>query len=67
MAGASSYDLSSPAGSSINEFIDPQHYSLHYCSVDSGAAILNSLGPRALIGKLDLKSAFRLLPVRMSD
>ena len=31
-------DLSSPACSSINNFIDPQQYSLRYCTIDSAAA-----------------------------
>ena len=61
------FDLSSPTGSSINDFISPTHYSLHYCSIDSTTAILNKLGPGALMGKMDLKNAFRLLPVRRQD
>lgn len=48
------YDLSS---SSINDFIDLASYSLHYCSIDSAAAILNKVGPGALMGKMDLKNA----------
>ena len=60
-------DLSSPAGSSINDFIDPTSFSLHYCTIDPAAAILNTLGPGALMGKMDLKNAFRLLPVRRLD
>ena len=60
-------DLSSPAGSSINDFIDPTRYSFHYCSIDSATAILNTLGPGALMGKMDLKNAFRFIPVRRED
>ena len=39
----------------------------HYCTIDSAAAILNTLGPGALMGKMDLKNAFRLPPVRRLD
>ena len=60
-------DLSSPPSSSINDFIDPQRYSLRYCTIDSAIAIFNIIGPRALMGKLDLKNAFRIMPVRKED
>ena len=59
--------LSSPPGASINDFIDPQQYSLRYCTIDSAITILNSLGPGALMGKMDLKNAFRIMPVRRED
>ena len=59
--------LSSPPGSSINDFIDPQRYSLRYCTIDSAIAILNAIGPGALMGKLDLQNAFRIMPVRKED
>ena len=60
-------DLSSPPSSSINDFIDPQRYSLRYCTIDSAVAILNAIGPGALMGKLDLQNAFRIMPVRKED
>ena len=60
-------DLSSPPGSSINDFIDPQRYSLRYCTIDSAIAILNAIGPGALIGKFDLQNSFRIMPVRKED
>ena len=56
-------DLSFQPGSSINDYIDP----LRYCSIDSAIAILNTLGPGTLMGKMDLKNAFRLLPARHED
>jgi len=60
-------DLSSPPGNSINDFIDPHRYSLRYCTIDTATAILNTLGAGALMGKLDLKNAFRIMPVRRED
>ena len=61
------YHLSAPPGLSINDFIDPTLYSLHYCTIDTAFQIINTLGPRALMGKMDLKNAFRQLPVRRED
>ena len=61
------YDLSSPTGSSVNDFIDPARFSLHYCTIDAATAILNTLGPGTLMGKMDLKNTFCLLPVRRLD
>ena len=58
------YHLSAPPGNSINDFIDP---ALHYCTIDAAIAILNTVGPGALMGKIDLKNAFRLIPVRKED
>ena len=37
------YRLSAPHGASINDFIDPEQYSLSYCTVDNAFAIVNSL------------------------
>ena len=56
--------LSAPHGSSINNYIDHKSFSLTYCSVDDTYAIVNSLGTGALISKIGLKNAFRLMPVR---
>ena len=61
------YHLSAPPGRSVNEFIDPDQFSLRYCTTDSATAILNALGRHSLMGKIDLKSAFRQLPVRRED
>ena len=48
-----------PHGSSINDYIDPESFSLTYCSVDDAYAMVNSLGTGALMSKIDLKNAFR--------
>ena len=60
-------DLSHPQGNSINDGI-PQHLcSLSYVSVDD--AILNILqsGKGTTLAKIDIKSAFRLLPMHRTD
>jgi len=61
------YHLSAPAPHSINDFIDPEAYSLTYCTIDDAYSIINTLGPNALLSKIDLKDAFRLIPVRPED
>ena len=58
------YHLSAQEGSSINDYIDPLRYSLTYCGIDEAVNILNKLGPGAIMGKIDLKNAFRICPVR---
>ena len=52
------YHLSAPPGLSINDFIDPDSYSLSYCSVDDAYTIINELGTEALLSKIDFKNAF---------
>ena len=61
------YHLSAPHGNSINDYINPDDYTLSYCSVDDAYAILNLLGTGALMSKIDLKNAFRLIPVHPND
>ena len=52
------YHLSAPLGKSINDFINPDTYTLTYCSVDDAFAIVNLLGPGTLLSKIDLKMHF---------
>ena len=61
------YHLSAPTGRSINDFINPVRFSLHYCTTDAAIAIINTLGKTTLMGKIDLKAAFRQIPVRRED
>lgn len=60
-------DLSSPASHSINDGILPELCSLSYVSVDIAAEKVLTLGKGALMAKLDIKSAFRLVPVHPAD
>ena len=61
------HHLSAPVRQSINNFIDPEAYSLVYPSIDHATAILTCLGPGTLMAKMDLKSAFRQIPVHPAD
>ena len=60
-------DLSSPHGSSINDFISKDDYTLHYTTFDHALNLVARYGQNALMAKLDIKHAFRLCPVRLED
>ena len=60
-------DFSSPKGASINDFIDPSFCSLTYASVEDAAAYVFKAGQGALLAKLDIKSAYRNIPVYPGD
>jgi len=57
------YHLSAPSGLSINNFIDSNDYTLSYCSVDDAYTIINEVGSRVLLSKIDLKNDFCSIPV----
>ena len=59
--------LSALKGLSINDAIPKEQYSLQYASVDDAIALLHLVGRGALMAKVDLKSAFRMIPVRKED
>ncbi|XP_033761537.1 uncharacterized protein LOC117343303 [Pecten maximus] len=61
------HHLSYPAGESVNDFIDDSSCSVKYSSVDDAVDLVQTLGRGALLGKMDIKSAFRLLPVYPGD
>ena len=61
------YHLSAPAGTSVNDGIDPACWSLQYCSVDDALTEVRRLGKDSWMGKIDLKDAFRMCPVNPAD
>ena len=60
-------DLSFPPGLSVNDGVDPLLCSLSYTTVDHVAEVVVSLGVGALLAKVDIESAYRLIPVRPED
>ena len=66
-SGGSSPTLSFPPMASVNEGIDPELCSLSYVSVDELANIVMHLGTGALMAKVDVESAYRLIPVHLYD
>lgn len=59
--------LSFPRESGINDFIDPDLCSVKYTSFDRVVEMISSLGQHAEMAVVDIKSAFRLLPVHPDD
>ncbi len=61
------HHLSYPAGQSLNDYIDPELCSVQYTTFDDAVKMVQDLGPNALLGKTDVKSAFRLPRVSPTD
>ena len=53
--------LSIPPGNSVNDFIDEKLTTVQYSKFDV-ISIIQTLGEHVKIGKIYIKSAFRLLP-----
>ena len=60
-------DLSFPEGRSVNDGIDPLVCSLRYTTVNKVARAAGCLGVGTLLAKLDVRSAYRLIPVHPDD
>jgi len=60
-------DLSFPEDSSVNDTIDKALCSLKYISVEQVAEHAVQLGKGSLIAKIDVKSAYHLIPVSPAD
>ena len=60
-------DLSSPDGNSVNDGISPELCSLSYISIDDISRVVASLGRGTLLAKVDIKSAYRIVPVHPED
>ena len=60
-------DLSSPIGASVNDGIETELSSLSYITVDNVAHLACQLGTGALLAKIDIESAYRLIPVHPAD
>ena len=59
--------LSAPYGASVNDGISKEEFSLHYSSVDDAVKLLHPYGKGAIMAKVDLKAAFRMVSVRAAD
>ena len=60
-------DLSQPNGASVNEGIIEEFCTVRYTPFDSAVDMVRKLGVSAFMGKIDIKHAFRLCPVRLVD
>ena len=59
--------LSHPPGLSVNEHIDDAFASVKYSNFDNAVTMIKTFGTGCLIGTMDIKSAFRLLPCYPGD
>lgn len=60
-------DLSSPRGHSVNDGIDEELASLAYVSIDNVTETISALGSGTVLGKCDVKEAYRLIPIHVED
>lgn len=60
-------DLSSPEGASTNDGVDKEACSLSYTSVDYIAARVASMGQGTELAKMDIRQAYRMIPVHPCD
>ncbi len=54
-------------GKSVNDGISPELCSLSYISIDDVAKAVRSLGRGGLLAKMDIHSAYRMVPVNPED
>ena len=60
-------DLSQPAGNSVNDFISKEDFPCKYTPFDEATRLVRQAGPGCFLTKVDIKHAYRLLPVRPND
>jgi len=60
-------ELSSTEGSSVNDGVDPALCSTRYASMDDAVSIIQKLGWGTRLAKVDLKEAYRAVPVSPAD
>ena len=60
-------DLSHPTGHSVNDGIPKDLCGLTYITIDTAIKHILTTGPGTLLAKVDIKNAFRLLPVHPAD
>lgn len=61
------HDLSFPKTSSVNDCIDPIDAAVTYETLDNVIGLVQKMGAGALIAKVDIESAFRIIPVKPED
>lgn len=61
------HHLSFPNGISVNDGIAQEHTSVQYARVDDVVAMIKQLGCGCFLAKTDIKSAFRIIPIRPAD
>ena len=57
-------DLSYPTGDSVNDYISKDDFAVEFTGFDTAADMVRAKGKNCLMFKIDIKHAFRVLPVR---
>ena len=60
-------DLSSPQGASTNDSLKRRLTHVAYSSVADAATLMHALGPGTLLAKIDIRDAYRIVPVHPQD
>ena len=60
-------DLSSPRGRAINEGIPKDDFSVQYSKFDDAVKLVRTAGRGCSMAKIDIQSAFRIIPVHPDD
>ena len=60
-------NLSHPEGQSVNDAITSKQSSLRYASLDDAVHFVTRLGCGTMLIKVDIKSAYRIVPVHPAD
>ena len=60
-------DVASPKGSSVNDGVSKAQSSLSYVSIDDAAKGIAVSGRETLLAQVDVKSAYRNVPVHPED
>ena len=60
-------DLSQPSGDSVNDNINKQEFPCNYTHFDAATDLTFRMGRGCYLTKIDIKHAYRLLPVRRED
>ena len=60
-------DLSQPTGQSINDYINKEDFPCKYTHFDAATELAYTMGRGCYLTKIDIKHAYRLLPVRPQD
>ena len=60
-------DLSFHLGHSVNDGIDKNDFPVCYAKVDDAIRLIVKLGKDALLAKVDIKNAYRIVPIHSDD
>ena len=61
------HHLSFPKGSSLNDGISTDHTRVSYATVEDAIRRIKTVGPSCFLAKTDIKTAFRIIPIRPQD